>query len=246
MSQPWNPNVSPKGRVLGTYGGLAATAGFVIVMETPWPWKLVAAIPIAGSVMLGVAGWRAGQAVVRSWTEGENLVADSGSSSSLGSKDRFPRRLAQLTAVFACWAFVVMSVIASFDYFQSHRSLHEHATVVAEHPVPSSACLSGHALKAQYSVTWRSEDPPSGLPAVFVQNDACKLYSVGHSDIVVRHPEADGSVRTDVSPFDSVTDELMVIAGGTLLSLPVGYLWAIWRISKKPRATLDRSSPPSS
>ena len=71
MSQPWNPNVSPKGKVLGTYGAFTATAAFLVVIETPWPWKSLAAIPIAATALLAVSAWKAGRDVVRSWTEDE-------------------------------------------------------------------------------------------------------------------------------------------------------------------------------
>jgi hypothetical protein len=227
--------VSPKGRVLGAYGGFAATAGFVVAIAARWPWKLLAVLPIAASVMLAVASWRAGRAVVRSWTEGEDLTAASDASSSVTAKDPFLGDLARLTAVFAGIAVVLMSAIASFDYYDSHKRPHEHATVVAEERVPSASCTGGHALRAQYSVTWRSDDPPPGLPAVFTQDDSCKFYPAGHSDTIVRRPRIDGVVRVEVSPFDSVLDELVLVVGGTLLSVPIGALWALWRISKRSK-----------
>ena len=224
--------MSPKGRVLGTYGGFAATAAFVIAMAAEWPWKLLAAIPLVGSISLVSAGWRAGRATVQSWGEADGLAAASGVKPSLW--DPYLGRLARLTAVFAGLAVVPLSAIAAFDYLDSHRRPHEHAVVVAEERVPSSSCTGGHTLRAQYSVTWRSDNPPPGMPAVFTQNDSCKFYPPGHSDTIVRRQRVDG-LHIEVSPFDSVLDELILVAGGTLLSVPFAGMWAIWRISKGPK-----------
>lgn len=237
MSQPWNPNVSPKGRVLGTYAGFAATAAFVIAMAAEWPWKLLAAFPLLGSLSLVMAGWRAARATVQSWTEGYGPAAASGANPSLW--DPFLGRLAKLTAVFAGLAAIPMLAVAAYDYYDSHRRPHEHVIVVAEERVPSSNCAGGHTLRAQYRVTWRSDNPPPGLPAVFTQNNSCKFYPPGHSDTIVRRQRVDG-LHIEVSPFDSVMDELVLVAGGAFLSLPFGGLWALWQISKGSK-TLTRA-----
>ena len=209
----------------------------MIAISATWPWKLVAALPVAGGVILAVASWKAGRAVVRSRDAGEDPTAAFASSSTVPVKDPFLGRLVRLTALFACLAVVPMTAMASFDYYDSHKRPHEHATVVAERRVPSGSCTGGHSLRPQYSVTWRSDNAPPGLPPVFTENDSCTFYPAGHSDTIIRRRRIDGVVHVEVSPFDSVLDEALLIAGGVLLSVPIGLLWALWRISQKSRTT---------
>ena len=61
------------------------------------------------------------------------------------AKDRFPGHLARLTVLFTGIPFVVISLIAAYDYLDSRTRPPEHATVLAEVRVPSSACTGGHA-----------------------------------------------------------------------------------------------------
>lgn len=59
----------------------------------------------------------------------------------------------------------------------------------ADCPVSKTQTIPG------WDITWRSEDPPKGQPAVFVERDSCGKASVGDHATIERGVAGDGSLQ---------------------------------------------------
>lgn len=115
----------------------------------------------------------------------------------------------------------------------------ERATVVAvdEH---SSLLGCGRGGGPQLDVSWRSSEPPPGLPSAFRDIGACVDVQVGDVVEVVRVPHTDGDAEVYVQPVRSYRQARQDMLAGAVIGavLTLGILmgrhlllhsWALWR-----------------
>ena len=90
-----------------------------------------------------------------------------------------------------------------------------------------------------YTVTWRSQDPPSGLPAEFTGEEGCSAPEVGDTVTVVRVVDQDGSVHVWNNPVTSGRTVAWVFAGTFAGVFAVVWLvsaaWIAWRRPRRRR-----------
>jgi hypothetical protein len=97
-----------------------------------------------------------------------------------------------LALVFAA----VVGLGAYRDFQQSADGPRERATIVARHEAGPNTCpgTGRRNWEPKWDVMWRSEDPPSGLPAEFVVERVCDSNDVGYSAEIIRVIE-DGQTK---------------------------------------------------
>lgn len=140
-------------------------------------------------------------------------------------KDRPTRTSIAFALAFA----VVVGLGAYWDFHRSSDGPTEVATIVARQEVGPSICPgTGRGnWDPRWDVTWRSENPPNGLPAEFVAERVCDWNDVGYTVEIIRVIE-DG--RTKV--YQGVAHdrrEVLDVAAWTfvfvsLIALPFAWL----------------------
>lgn len=150
--------------------------------------------------------------------------------------------VARLTSVLPWWAWVFGLVVGLFAFVNLADDVRqttgwpvEHATVVSssETPEPDGHDCGAKRRRMSRDVVWRSDDPPSGLPAVFTVTNACHgVRDLGLRVRVVRVVEDDGGVHVYVDPEDSYADAAWL---GLLVTGMAWLVMAIWRWSTRLR-----------
>ncbi len=99
-------------------------------------------------------------------------------------KDRPTRNAIALAVAFA----VVIGLGSFWDFHQSSDGPRETATVVARHEAGPATCpgVGRRQWDPKWDVTWRSKNPPAGLPAEFVVERVCDENEVGDTVEIIR------------------------------------------------------------
>lgn len=120
--------------------------------------------------------------------------------------------------------------ITGWEWIHTHGHPTEHATVISSDETGGSSYCGRTGSRPNVRLTWRSEDPPPGLPSTFTQDTACDATDVGETDEVVRVRHDDGTVSVYVEPATSLVD----VAGTTVLGFVggmalAGVIWLFWK-----------------
>ncbi|WP_269306776.1 hypothetical protein [Aeromicrobium sp. HA] len=102
-------------------------------------------------------------------------------------KDRPTRSSIAFGLVFAA----VVGLGSYWEFRQSADGPREMATVIERQKAGPGYCPSGGRGRSdpKWDVTWRSENPPPGLPAEFTEEEVCNWNEVGERVEVIRVPE---------------------------------------------------------
>lgn len=141
-------------------------------------------------------------------------------------KDRPTRLSIALGLVFA----VVVGLATSWDFQRSAEHPRERATIVARHEVAPNICPGNgrRDWETKWDVTWRSANPPKGLPAKFVEKNVCDWNEVGDKVEIIRVIDNGRvTVAEDVphSGREALELALSTFALVFSISLPIAWLW---------------------
>ena len=125
-------------------------------------------------------------------------------------------------------AFALVLGLGSYwDVRQSAGGPRERATVVDRQKVEDDRCLADRrSSDPTWNVTWRSENPPPGLPAEFTEDAVCNWNEVGDEVEIIRVTEA-GRTKVYQDVVDSGQESLR-FAGWTFVLLAIFALPIFW------------------
>lgn len=143
---------------------------------------------------------------------------------------------------------LVFATIAGFgsywDFRQSADGPREMATVIEREKAKPGYCPSGArgGSDPKWNVTWRSENPPVGLPAEFTEEAVCNWNDVGESVEVIRVTE-DGRTKVYQDVVHGGRESLefamwTFVIIGFFFALPI--FWLAFGLSRGRQRLRDR------
>ena len=111
--------------------------------------------------------------------------------------------------------------ITGWEWIQTRGHPTEHTAVISVSVADGQQSCGKNSTRDNRSVTRRSADPPSGLPAVFSHIEACDVPRDGDRQTVVRVPRDGQDPKVYVEPLHSFG----AVAGGS--SVAVGLVFAM-------------------
>ena len=141
---------------------------------------------------------------------------------------------------------LLLLVLASCEAAATNGRPAERAVVVAVGDSENGRTCGARGGGRRTDVTWRSSDPPGGLPAEFIHLGACGDWRPGEETTLVRVPDGD-AVEVHVEPVRSYAQAgrlaaavaLGVFIAGTVLlgiRLAALRLWARLRHRRRQRS----------
>ncbi len=133
----------------------------------------------------------------------------------------------RVAVAFSLFIGTVMAVETVWVWFDTRGGMLETATVVAEARTAGEAtCPIGRWEKDYgYDYTWRSDNPPAGFSAEFVERDSCDAWRLGESTEIIRQYK-DGELVVTTMALERFGDVLLFIAFGYSLLFLVVYAFA--------------------
>jgi hypothetical protein len=153
--------------------------------------------------------------------------------------------------LFGVGAFVVMGIFMGLDYFSTRDDPTELATVVSIEPSGTKERCGPKALSPNTPgerTTYRSDDPPQGLPAEFgVNHCPNEGYEVGDVVPVRRSGPAEDDIT--VEPIESAGQWLGMAAGVAVMAgiaaggyTAVKEAWGAFRRERRKRRRAARAA----